>query len=258
MSSGIIELNGEEIFCSIVAGGREARYRVAAVLDKLRGWAKRYDDASRVDREGDLAAIGLEMFAWLNERGGWASAWSAGAGDRSLEIVVPGDKSSAETALLDAPWELLGRETGPLALDDVQLFVVARRIGRRETPRAAGFADLQAMFRPATRWLPCHRKHWRGLMLPAAPRAARRRRGCLLPRAWSRGTAGIAGRNRRCGCLVERAWRQSCERGLIEGPLLNGAAGKRLRPTCVRDGRAETPAAQVTIARPPGRGAPPQ
>src|SRR5450631_2934849 len=149
MSSGIIELNGEEIFCSIVAGGREARYRVAAVLDKLRGWAKRYDDASRVDREGDLAAIGLEMFAWLNERGGWASAWAAGAGDRSLEIVVPGDKSSAETALLDAPWELLGRETGPLALDDVQLFVVARRIGRREPPRAAGFADLQAMFMAA-------------------------------------------------------------------------------------------------------------
>ena len=148
MSSGNIELIGDEILCSVAAGGREARYQAADALGPLRGWAKRYDDALRTDHEGELAAIGAEMFAWLNKTG-WASAWANGAGDRTLEIVVPGDKRAAETALLDAPWELLSRETGPLAGDDIQLFVVARRIGRREAPRAPDFADLQAMFMAA-------------------------------------------------------------------------------------------------------------
>ena len=69
-------------------------------MEQLRGWAKRYDDALRADREGELAAIGSEMFAWLDESG-WASAWANGADDRTLEIAVPGDKSFAETALLD-------------------------------------------------------------------------------------------------------------------------------------------------------------
>jgi hypothetical protein len=149
MSSGTIELIGDEILCSIADGGQEARHPVSRAQEKLRSWARRYDDASRFDREGELSAIGLEMFAWLDETG-WASAWADGAGDRTLEIAVPGGKTPVETALLDAPWELLGRQTtGPLALDDVQLSVVARRIGPRGTATEPRFADLQAMFMAA-------------------------------------------------------------------------------------------------------------
>ena len=59
-----------------------------------------------MDNEGELSAIGLEMFTWFNEKG-WASAWEEGAGDRMLEIAVSGGRSTVETAPLDAPWELL-------------------------------------------------------------------------------------------------------------------------------------------------------
>jgi hypothetical protein len=51
--------------------------------------------------------------------------------------------------LLEAPWELLARADGPLALDAVQLFTVVRRVGERREPLAARHADLQLMFMAA-------------------------------------------------------------------------------------------------------------
>ena len=118
-------------------------------LLKLRGWSKRYDVASRKDAESELSAIGGEIFAWLDD-GGWASAWANGGGDRSLEIWVQGAGGDDEASLLDAPWELLSRVDGPpLASDDVQLFVVARRIGAQEQPLDPRHGDLQLMFMAA-------------------------------------------------------------------------------------------------------------
>jgi hypothetical protein len=148
MPQGVIEPAGGEILCSIAGGGREARFSAAEAEAELRQWAKRYDAATCVDNEGELSAIGPEMFTWLDEKGS-ASAWAEGAGDRRLEIAVSGGRNDVETALLDAPWELLSRTTGPLALDDVQLFIVARRIGPGETPVVPRFADLQVMFMAA-------------------------------------------------------------------------------------------------------------
>ena len=95
---------------------------------ELRAWSKSYDSASQRDNEGELSTIGSEMFAWLDDAG-WASAWTSGAGDRSLEIRVQGLGSAEEEALLDAPWELLSGANGPLTLDNDRLFIVARRIG---------------------------------------------------------------------------------------------------------------------------------
>lgn len=133
MSQGLIELIGDDVLCSTV-GVPDTRLPYAAA-------------ASR-DAETEWLAIGREMFRWLDEAR-WASSWADGAGDRELEIRVRRRDDPSEVALLDAPWELLARDTGPLGLDATQLFTVARRIG---TPAAAWeprHHDLQLMFMAA-------------------------------------------------------------------------------------------------------------
>jgi tetratricopeptide (TPR) repeat protein len=147
MASALIEFLGADVLASLDGGG-EARFEKQEAVGKLQAWAKRYDKASQLDNEAELAKIGGEMFAWLDESG-WASAWALGPGDRNLEIQVEGRSDDDEAALLDAPWELLARETGPLAFDEIQLFVVARRIGARTAPLAAKHGDLQLMFMAA-------------------------------------------------------------------------------------------------------------
>src|SRR5271156_3434260 len=148
MSLALIELLGSDILGSI-EGGEEVRLPAASAIAKLQAWAKRYDKASQLDNEGELSAIGGEMFAWLDESG-WASAWALGSGDRALEIRVKGAGGAEEEALLDAPWELLSREDGPpLAFDDVQLFIVARRIGAKVASLEPRHGDLQLMFMAA-------------------------------------------------------------------------------------------------------------
>jgi hypothetical protein len=113
VSIGLIELIGEDVLFSIVGGGKEVRLPLGPAVVKLRAWSKSYDSASQRDNEGELSTIGREMFAWLDDAG-WASAWTSGAGDRSLEIRVQGLGSAEEEALLDAPWELLSGPNGPL------------------------------------------------------------------------------------------------------------------------------------------------
>jgi tetratricopeptide (TPR) repeat protein len=148
MSLALIELLGSDILGSI-EGGEEVRLPAASAIAKLQAWSKRYDKASLLDNEGELSAIGREIFAWLDESG-WASAWALGSGDRALEIRVRGAGGVEEEALLDAPWELLSRAEGPpLAFDDIQLFVVARRIGPKAAPLEPRHGDLQLMFMAA-------------------------------------------------------------------------------------------------------------
>ena len=149
MAAGIIAILGSDVFCSIADGGREARLPLADAAPLLAGWAARYDRACGRDDEGALAAIGREMFAWL-DGAGWASAWADALGDdRTLEIRVGAKLGADEPAPLDAPWELLARGDGPLALDALQLFVVSRRVGAPAAPRAPRHADLQLMFMAA-------------------------------------------------------------------------------------------------------------
>ena len=149
MAAGRIEILGGDVFCSIAGGGREARFPLDEATPKLTDWAQRYDKASERDANDALAAIGREMFDWL-DGSGWASAWADALGDdRILEIKVGARPGPNETALLDAPWELLARADGPIASDALQLFVVARRIGDAATPLAPRHADLQLMFMAA-------------------------------------------------------------------------------------------------------------
>ena len=148
MSFGLIELVGSDIFCSVAGGVAENRFALADAVPRLGQWARRYEAASARDREGDLSAIGQEMFGWL-DAAGWASGWAAGAGDRELEVRVDGAGGSDETALLDAPWELLAGRDGPLAADPLRLFVVARRVGRAEPAPEPRHSDLRLMFMAA-------------------------------------------------------------------------------------------------------------
>lgn len=134
-----IELTGSDVRFS----GQdlpEAREPLDKALPKLRAWAQRYDAAAARDSEGALLEIGREMIAWL-DGAGFASNWLGGAGDRVLEIVVSGQgDAAAEAALLDAPRELLATDHGPLAADDLQLFVVARRVGGTRRRRSRNSA----------------------------------------------------------------------------------------------------------------------
>ena len=149
MAAGRIEILGGDVFCSIAGGGMEQRIPLAEATPKLTDWAKRYDKASECNNGDALAAIGREMFDWL-DGSGWASAWADALGeDWILEIKVGAKLGVSETALLDAPWELLARADGPLALDALQLFVVARRVGEPGTPFTPRHADLQLMFMAA-------------------------------------------------------------------------------------------------------------
>ena len=88
------------------------------------------------------------MFAWLDEFG-WASAWANGGGDRELEIRGARGDDPRELALLDAPWELLAWNTGPLAGDALQPFSVTRRVGEPGRPWGPKHSDMQLMFMAA-------------------------------------------------------------------------------------------------------------
>src|SRR5580692_7335049 len=127
MSQWLIELIGDDVLCS-VAGVPDTRLPYATAAARLAAWAARYDAAAARDAEAELLAIGREMFGWL-DAALWASGWADEAGDRELEIRVRRRDDPREVALLDAPWELLARDNGPVGLDATQLFTVARRIG---------------------------------------------------------------------------------------------------------------------------------
>jgi hypothetical protein len=116
MALGLIEARGSDVFCSIAGGDKEARFPLTEATPKLTSWAQRYDGASQRNDEDELATIGRELFDWL-DGSGWGAAWADAPGeDRILEIKVAGREGADEAALLEAPWELLARADGPLAL----------------------------------------------------------------------------------------------------------------------------------------------
>ncbi len=148
MSVAVIELVGEDILCSL-AGGGNTRLPIAAAQQRLADWASRYDRAAERNLDRDLLAIGIEMFGWLGDSL-WASAWADGAGDRVLEIRAKRRDDPREGALLDAPWELLARNSVPLAQDPLQLFTVTRRVGAAGQPQwPPRYRELQLMFMAA-------------------------------------------------------------------------------------------------------------
>src|SRR4051794_36419215 len=119
MSRGVIKLVGEDVLCTVLDGGPEVRLPYAAAGARLLAWASRYDTASPRNHEVEMFAIGREMFTWLDEAG-WARSWVDGFGDRELEIRVRRKNDARELALLNAPWELLTCDDGPLTLAETQ------------------------------------------------------------------------------------------------------------------------------------------
>ncbi len=144
-----IEQVGADVLCRS-EGGSPAENRLAGheAQGTLAGWAARYNEAVLLGDDEELLAIGREIFTWFDGNG-WASAWTKGAGPRSLEIRIDDMSEPLARAMLDAPWELLANRDGHLADDVVQIFEVVRRIGTKGEPIAPRHSDLQLMFMAA-------------------------------------------------------------------------------------------------------------
>jgi hypothetical protein len=84
LSRALIELIGEDVFCSVVdVTNAELRLSYATAGKRLKDWVARYDAAAAANQEDALTAIGREMFAWLDDdERSWASSWANGSGDR--------------------------------------------------------------------------------------------------------------------------------------------------------------------------------
>ena len=145
----IVQIVCADLLCrSLGTPALESRIDGASAPVKLQGWAARYSRATRLGDEVELFAIGREMFDWLNPSG-WVAAWAKAAGPHELEIRVDDPAEPLARAILEAPWELLARESGYLADDAVQLFELYRRVGGEGSPAEPGFGDLQLMFMAA-------------------------------------------------------------------------------------------------------------
>lgn len=143
MARAVISLKGSDIFCHC-ADVAEARLALVESRDRLADWSARYERATGGGDAFALLTIGEEMFAWLDQSG-WARRWVREAEERVLEIEATGD-SADDIALLDAPWELLAWDKGPLASDDIQLFIVARMTAARRQPLVPDYDAMRLLF----------------------------------------------------------------------------------------------------------------
>lgn len=144
-----LQILGADLLCrSPSSSVPESRIDGTTAITRLQGWAARYDQATLDGDEAELFAIGRALFDWINPNG-WATTWAKASGPRQLEIVVDDPGEPLARALLDAPWELLAHEQGYLADDAVQLFELARRIGREGNPTEPAHGDLQLIFMAA-------------------------------------------------------------------------------------------------------------
>jgi hypothetical protein len=122
----------------------------AEAVPVFQKWSERFDSAAASANDVELLRIGREMFDWLAEMG-LLDALRERTGDRELVLAVDrqGDPL-AETALFDAPWELLATDAGHLAENGMQLFVTSRRVAQDGPPREPAFCDLRLMFMAAS------------------------------------------------------------------------------------------------------------
>jgi len=144
-----IEIKGRNIHCraGTASGGNFRIPMEDALLERMQGWASRYDGAVQTKDVGASHAVGAEIYAWLNGNG-WADDWVSRTGKRSLEIAV-GTKSTKWTeALLDLPWEILARGGEYLAADATQTFIVYRSIGINadDEPKAPEHSNMAVMW----------------------------------------------------------------------------------------------------------------
>src|SRR5690349_175513 len=131
-----VEILGEDLFCADQAAGGEGVRRPLTEerLAKLRDWAARYDRAVQSNETDALAGIGQEIAALLNEGDGWLDRVLDGTGEIQFEIGVSGNPTERERVLLDVPWELMAPQGIFLAVDELRLFRVARRLGKPAQP----------------------------------------------------------------------------------------------------------------------------
>ena len=117
----------------------------------LQNCAEQYQHAleNRTDNQQDLLNIGTELGQWLN-RQGWLERLLDEV-DTPWEVVfqVPRRPKEAETAFLNAPWELLAWEGSHLAIDIDVRFNPVRQIGEAKKSLAPSPYRLNLMFMAA-------------------------------------------------------------------------------------------------------------
>jgi tetratricopeptide (TPR) repeat protein len=148
-----ISIIGTDILCESERDEHASDSRIPLtddMLTSLKGYTQQYENAVGLDDPSLISALGATMFDWL-DKGGWASRWVKGSGDRVLEIAVDNPEDDTASALLDMPWETLARNGDFLAADPIQSFVVFRSIGRGadSKPARPAYSDLAIMFMAA-------------------------------------------------------------------------------------------------------------
>ena len=146
-----ITIIGNNICCRIIELDREFKIELSHdAHEKLRAWQNAYACAVRTGQNGNLPAIGQEMFDWLN-RNRWATEWFNGHGARELMIRVDTIVSEEARLLLDAPWEILSNENNFLAADTTHDYIVYRNIApsRDIPPLSPAYSDLAVVFMAA-------------------------------------------------------------------------------------------------------------
>jgi tetratricopeptide (TPR) repeat protein len=117
----------------------------------LQNCAEQYQQAleHRDDNQSDLLNIGTELGQWLN-RNGWLERLLDEV-DAPWEVVfqVPRKPKEPETALLNAPWELLAWEGNHLAIDMDVRFNPLRQIGEAKKTLEPSIYRLNLMFMAA-------------------------------------------------------------------------------------------------------------
>jgi hypothetical protein len=147
-----IEFEGDYLLCRAgTAPGGENRIPLEdALLERVKGWASRYDGAVLSKDAGALHTIGAEIYDWLNVNH-WADDWVDGTDTRILEVAVGTAPTDWTETLLDLPWEILARGGEYLAANATQPFVVYRSIGIEPdaAPNVPEHSNFAAMFMAA-------------------------------------------------------------------------------------------------------------
>ena len=152
MTRLLITLIETELIIQKEEGERLHSFGVELQALPFAGWSQRY--AHALGPFGDtnqLLLLGQEMYAWLNGDRWLAPLLEQVAPPLIVDFQINRRRvTSAQRAFLEAPWELLADEGGPLALDARVLYAPVRRLGAAEEPAPPSDCRLNTVFMAAS------------------------------------------------------------------------------------------------------------
>lgn len=153
MSRATLRLEGKTLRLEAEAAGIRERRRIdESGIAHFLTWAAQYRRIAGSDKPAErLDELGRTMAQWLDGGERWLARLRATATPPLvLDFEVPAHPDEVEQSFLEAPWELVADEHGPLAGRDDVLFCPVRRIGQPAAPVAASDYRLHVVFMAAT------------------------------------------------------------------------------------------------------------